>query len=173
MDAYVLATEYSLEGDEESESLFLYHNKIIKDFIEESYKIIRQETKEQLIDSFIKQTENINILIYRMNRIFTFLDCFYNLAKNKGSLSKNAINLYKTYFFDPLQDEIYKEVNKLIKEDRNCNIESRPKIKIISKILYDLDLSFPKIKKDENKIFWISKKETENKNVETKYQDKW
>ena len=78
MDAYVLATEYSLEGDEESESLFLYHNKIIKDFIEESYKIIRQETKEQLIDSFIKQTENINILIYWMNRIFTFLDCFYN-----------------------------------------------------------------------------------------------
>ena len=64
-------------------------------------------------------------------------------------------------------------MNKLIKEDRNCNIESRPKIKIISKILYDLDLSFPKIKKDENKIFWISKKETENKNVETKYQDKW
>ena len=94
-----------------------------------------------------------------MNRIFTYLDRFFTKAKQKNTLSKNALNLYKDYFFIFLQDEIYTEVNKLIKEDRKCNIESRPKIKIILKVIYNLDLENPKIIKEKNKISWIPDKD--------------
>ena len=107
-----------------------------------------------------------------MNRIFTYLDRFYTKAKNKHSLSENAISLYRQFFFDPVQTDIYTEVNKLIKEDRNCNIESRPKIKTILKILYDIDLANPKIVKENNKISWVSENKAEIKN-DTAYQDKW
>ena len=73
-----------------------------------------------------------------MNRIFTYLERFYTKAKRKNSLSMNGMNLYKDIFFDHLEEEdIYKGLNKLIKQDRNCNIESKTKTKIIFKILND------------------------------------
>ena len=173
MNAYTLVQGMADAGDSESEALFNYHNKTIQGYIEDCYNLIRKETKSQLIDSFIKQTENINFLIYWMNRIFTYLDRFYTKAKNKNSLSQNAISLYRQYFFDPIQSDIYIEVNKLIKEDRNCNIESRPKIKTILKILYDIDLDNPKIVKENNKISWVAEKGVETRNNATTYQDKW
>ena len=106
-----------------------------------------------------------------MYRIFHYLDKFFTGSKNKNTLSQNAMILYKEYFFNKLEKGIYREVNKLIKEDRNCYIESRPKIKTILKILYDLDLSNPKIMNENNKISWVQ--EGQASNNETKYQDKW
>ena len=172
MNAYTIVQGMADIGDQESEALFNYHNKIIQGYIEDCSNLIRKESKAQLIDSFIKQTENINFLIYWMNRIFTYLDRFYTKAKNKHSLSYNAISLYRQFFFDPVQTDIYTEVNKLIKEDRNCNIESRPKIKAVLKILFDIDLGSPKIVKENNKIAWVSENKADMKN-ETAYQDKW
>jgi len=159
-------------GDSQCEQLFNYHNQIIQNFIEGCLKKVIKLSNIQLIDCFIKETENINFLIYWMNRIFTYLDRFFTRAKQKNSLSKNALNLYRDYFFLHLQDEIHKEVNKLIKEDRNCNIESRPKIKIILKIINDLDLINPKIIKENNKICWIPEKDKDEKNEPT-FANKW
>ena len=158
MNAYTLVQNVADMGDPQCEELFKYHNKIIQTFIESCYKKINKLSGTQFVDCFIKETENINFLIYWMNRIFTYLDRFFTKAKMKNSLSKNAINLYRDYYFTLLQDEIHKEVNKLIKEDRNCNIESRPKIKIILKVINDLDLVNPKIIKENNKISWIPDK---------------
>ena len=172
MNAYTIVQNMADLGDSESENLFNYHNSIIQGYIEDCHKIISRESTAQYIDTFIKLTENINFLIYWMNRIFTYLDRFYTKAKSKNTLSQNAISLYRTYFFDKIEDTIFKEVNKLIKEDRNCNIESRPKIKIILKILYDIDLTNPKIMKENNKLSWIPEKDTDTRN-ETPYQDKW
>jgi uncharacterized protein YutE (UPF0331/DUF86 family) len=172
MNAYTIVQGMADVGDTESEALFNYHNKTIQGYIEDCSNLIKKESKGQLIDSFIKQTEHINFLIYWMNRIFTYLDRFYTKAKNKHSLSENAISLYRQYFFDPVQTDIYTEVNKLIKEDRNCNIESRPKIKTILKILFDIDLANPRIVKENNKISWVSESKAEMKN-DTAYQDKW
>ena len=172
MNAYTIVQGMADVGDTESEALFNYHNKTIQGYIEDCSNLIKKESKGQLIDSFSKQTEHINFLIYWMNRIFTYLDRFYTKAKNKHSLSENAISLYRQFFFDPVQTDIYTEVNKLIKEDRNCNIESRPKIKTILKILYDIDLANPKIVKENNKISWVSENKAEIKN-DTAYQDKW
>ena len=172
MNAYTLVHDLSNKGETQSESLFNYHNNKIQEYIEECSNILTKESKNQLIDSFIILTEKINFLIYWMNRIFSYLDRFYTKDKNKNTLSQNAISLYKKYFFDPIQSDIYIEVNKLIKEDRNCNIESRPKIKVILKILNDIDLPNPSIVKENNKILWGLKKETDTNN-DTTYQDKW
>ena len=172
MNSYTIVQNLADLGDPECEALFNFHNKTIQGFIEECYKKISKETNIQLIDSFITYTDNINFLIYWMNRIFTYLDRFYTRAKNKQTLCKNALELYRDNLFVPLQNEIHKEVNKLIKDDRNCNLESRPKIKTILKIINDLDLFSPKIIKENNKISWIAEKGTENKNNRD-YGDKW
>ena len=171
MNAYTIVQSMSDVGDEESSALFEYHNRIIEGFVCECERVLEKESTSTLIDTFLNRTERINFLIYWMNRIFTYLDRFYTKAKNKNTLAKNAINIYKEKLFEPLQNEIYKEVNKLIKEDRNCNLESRPKIKSVLKILYDIDLVNPKIVKENNRISWISDGIDENK--DTVYQDKW
>ena len=169
--AHQLVYNMSNKGEKESEALFKYYNQTIQKVIEDCYKIVSKENGAQLINSFIKYTDNINFLIYWMYKIFVYLDKLFTKKNNKNTLSQNAMELYKKYFFDPLEDDIYREVNKLIKEDRNCNIESRPKIKTILKIIYVLDLSNPKIMKENNKISWIQ--EGENLNNETLYQEKW
>ena len=81
-------------GDNESELLFLYHNEVVKDYLEKYYNLIILQPKDKLIDLFIKQTENINIFLYYMSRLFYYLDRFYLLAENKSKLNKNQMNLY-------------------------------------------------------------------------------
>ena len=170
MNAYTIVQNLADSGDNESEALFNYHNSTIQKYIEDCYKTISKESTNQLIDSVIKYTEKINFLIYWMNRIFTYLDRFYTKAKSKNTLSQNAIKLYREHFFDHLAQDVYTEVNKLIKEDRNCNLESRPKIKIILKIIHDIDLDNPKIMKENNKISWYQEGAEPR---ETKHQDDW
>ena len=162
MNAYTIVHSMADQGDEQSSELFKYHNDTIQGFVDDCYKIISKESSNQLIDKFISVTENINFLIYWMNRIFTYLDRFYTKAKSKQTLCQNAMNSYKEHLFDKIQNNIYIEVNKLIKEDRNCNIESRPKIKTILKILYDIDLSSPKIIREKNKISWVQDADIHN-----------
>ena len=158
MNCYVIIQQVADIGDYESDYLFNYHNKIIQGYIEECSQIIKNSSKDQLIDLVIKQTEKIKFLIYMMNRIFTYLDRFYTTVQNRVSLCKNAIGFYKDYYFDFIQNEIYLEVNKLIKEVRNSNNKIiREKIKKILKIIYDIDLNVPKIIKENNKIYFISK----------------
>ena len=172
MNAYTIVQNMADMGDEECGQLFEYHNKIITNFIELCYKNVSHESNVQLIDSLIKNTENINILIYWMNRIFTYLDRFYTKAKNKQALSKNAMEIYKNKFFVPIEKEVYKEVNKLIKDDRKCNTESRPKIKAVMKIINNLDLISPKIVRENNNITWMAEKGTETKNLRD-FGDNW
>ena len=137
MNCYVIIEQMSDMGDYESESLFQYHNNIIKGYIEECFQIIKKSSKDQLIDLVIKQIEKIKFLIYMMNRIFTYLERFYTTAKHKDSLCKNAIDIYKGCYFNIIQKQIYLEINKLIKEDRNSNNKIlREKIKKIIKIIY-------------------------------------
>ena len=171
ISAFLKVKEIASAGEYASEALFEYYNKTIQKYIEDCYKTISKETTSQLIDSFIKQTEKINLLIYWMKEIFYSLDP-YIPAKHKCTLSQSAINLYKDYIFKPLENEIYVEVNKLIKEDRKCTLGSRSKIKNILKIISDLDLSDPKLVKNNGIISWIQEKGQDERN-ETKYQDKW
>ena len=169
MNAYTKVQNIADYGDLECKLLFEFYNETIQKSIEDCYKTISKETTSQLIDSFIKQTEKINFLIYWMERIFCFLERFY-LRRKGNTLSKIAINLYKDYFFNPLENEIYVEVDKLI--DRKSDLNSKSKIKTILKIISDLDLSAPKIVKENDIICWIQEKGKCEKN-ETKYKDKW
>ena len=86
------------------------------------------------------------------------------------SLPKLGMNLYKKNFFDKFKINIFIEVNKLIREDRNNNKEFRNNIKSVMEILKYLDLPEPKIIKENNKILWSS--DIPNKN-ELEYEDEW
>lgn len=164
MDAYTTVQSFADEGDQEGEALYNHHNKIIQGYILDCHKKIKGISSSQLVDSFLDCTSNINFLIYWMNRIFTYLDRFFVRSKGKTTLAKTAIDIYHTQFFDPVKSDLFKELGKLIEDDRNRNIESRPKIKAILKIVDDLDLMQPRISKENNKISWSAEEKSENKN---------
>ena len=82
------------------------------------------------------------------------------------------MKLYSTIFFEDFQINIFNEVNKLIKEDRNGNSEVRPTIKRVLKIFKDLDLENPKIMKENNRIAWIGENNTGEKS-DPEVQELW
>ena len=127
------------------------------------------ESKINVIDSFIKYTEKINILIYWMTRIFTYME---RIKKYYNKLSSYALNLYKIHFFDKIQDNIYLEVNKLIKEDRKYNYEYRDKIILVIKIINSLDIK-PMIISEKNKIQWTDINTEFKEKIKGKYIDNW
>lgn len=103
MNSHTIVYNMADKGEEHCDQLLDYHNKVIERFIEFCYKDISQESNILLIDTFIKNTEKINFLIYWMKRIFTYLDKHYSTNKMNKSLSKISMKLYKAKFFVPLE----------------------------------------------------------------------
>jgi len=172
MTAYTAVQTHADIGDKECAMLLEYHNGVIRDYIQDCYNELSKETNVNLIDAFIKHTEHITFLSYWMNRIFCYLDRFYTKAKCKITLAKNALTLYTENFFNQFRNNIFIEVNKLIREDRQGIREYRPKIKTVMRIIKDLDYEFPKLIKENNKISWIQEKEN-SKGTEIAIQNDW
>ena len=172
MNAYTLVVNIS-RNEDQYPKLLSYHNSIIEDFLKDCYEIISNEPTEQIIDKFISLTKNINILIYWMKRIFHYLDIHYTKENIKKTLFQISMNLYKEHFFGKIQSKIYIELNKLIREDRNGNMEPRPKIKTIIKVLYDIGLQNPIMIREKENINWIQDPKEDIESNEQIYQDNW
>ena len=156
MNAYTIAQRLCDLGDKQAKDLLDYHNQTIKTYMIDCKNKLKTQSNNNLLDDFLLHTEHIYILIYWMGRIFSYIDQHYNKHKTKTTLSKESMKLYAEIFFEDFQINIFNEVNKLIKEDRNGNTETRPIIKRVLKIFKDLDLENPKIMKENNRIVWVS-----------------
>ena len=173
MKAYTIINNLSDQGDKQSQELLNYHNQVIQNYILDCKKALNSQNNVNLIDDFLKDTDNIYFLIYWMSRIFSYLDAHYTKNKTKITLANEGMKLYHTVYFDDVKKDVYTEVNKLIKEEREGNIESRNKIKRVMKILKDLDLKEPKIIKENNKHTWTGKEEKDNPDVENSWYEQY
>ena len=171
MNAYTIVSGLCDMGDKQAKELLEYHKQTIQNYIFDCKKILKNQSANSLIDEFLVYTEKINTLIQWMCKIFSYIDMHYN-KKEKQTLPKISMDLYKSAFFEDFKNDIFIEVNKLIKDDRNGNTESRPKIKRVLRILKDLDLEKPKIMKENNKISWVGDNNTGEKS-KPDVQDLW
>ena len=89
-----------------------------------------------------------------MQRIFSYLDRFYTKAKAKVSLSKSAMNLYKSIFYEEFKNKIQDEINTLEKEEKNANDELNSKIQRVKVILKEVNFENPKIIREKGEIKW-------------------
>ena len=87
MSNYSIVQNFSSLGDNQMELLFLYHNEVEKDYLEKFFKLISSQSKDELIDLLIKQTESINTL-YWMTNLFSYLDRVLRVTSYKGTLNK-------------------------------------------------------------------------------------
>ena len=159
------------------DELLNYHNNIIKEVTEEFYKRIKDKTYLDFIDTFISCTNNLNTLIYYMDRIFSYISTNHlsNIngepAYDKKTMCEFSMDIYKNYFFDKVSKKLFIALNQVIKEERKGNMDYRKKIQDIVNIIISLDLVTPNIKKEKQKILW---RESSNSEPTTlKYQEAW
>ena len=160
LDIYNFIHNYGNE-DYEALELYNYFNEVIKEYATEFAKQINGKSNIEIIDAFIDRCNRMDILIPFLEKTFSFLDFYYCKIKKFPTLLENALKTYKVVLFMPFQEIITTEVNKLLKEDRCGKKENRIKIKRILSIMKTMDLSKPKIKKENLNNVWVSEESEE------------
>ncbi|MCQ2819534.1 MAG: cullin [archaeon] len=155
MAAYTAVHKVSDEGDVgASQTLFDFYISTITKHIQNAMKKMGDKKNEELVDAFLEEERKCNFLSYWMRRIFTYLDKFFTQSKATGTLCENALKLFRKHMFLPLKEKLFDAVNKLIKEDRECNVIYRFKIKNMLKIIENVDLLKPEILREGDRFFW-------------------
>ena len=160
-----------------------YHNEKIAEITNECYENIKNLSDIDFIVSFIEYTERLKYFICCMSR--TFSDITHNHIRaaedknniriyNQDDISEFSMDIYKNYFFDKLQDKLFKILNEfLIREERNGNIEYRQKIDYLIKTISDMDIIKPKIYKSRATTTIWEEKGKDIPNPPLTYQKKW
>ena len=151
---------YNLTNYGMGKELVDYHNKMIEKVTIESYEKINDLINIDFIDSFVLYNGRLNKFFYSMSRIFKYIstntlqgtDDRNNVRIYKqDDISEFSMDIYKTYFFDKLQNKLFTILNEfLIKEEREGNMIYRNTIKTIMKIINDMDIIKPKITKNKD-----------------------
>ena len=154
LNAYTVVSTFADLGEKECKELYDYYTQFIENYIIDCKNKLNDDEKSNIIEGFLFHTKNINFVIYYMQRIFSYLDRFYTIAKAKVSLSKSAMNLYKSIFYEEFKNKIQDEINTLEKEEKNANDELNSKIQKIKEILEKVNFENPKIIREKGEIKW-------------------
>jgi hypothetical protein len=82
-------------------------------------------------------------------------DKFYTKNNNLGSLFANAMMVYFKEMFTPLKIMLFDAVNTMIKDDRDCIVVPRYKIKHLLQIIEEIDMKNPELIKEGDNLYWI------------------
>ena len=154
LKAYTVVSTFADLGDKKCKELYDYYTQFIENYIIDCKIKLNDDEKSNIIEGFLFHTKNINFVIYYMQRIFSYLDRFYTIAKAKVSLSKSAMNLYKSIFYEEFKNKIQDEINTLEKEEKNANDELISKIQRVKVILKEVNFENPKIIREKDEIKW-------------------
>jgi cullin-4 len=154
MVAYSAVHRLADDENDSSKRLYDYYIQTIEDYMTDAYNNLKTEEGERLIDAYLKENEQCKILIHWMRKVFTYLDKFYTKNQNLGSLCTNAMKIYFNKLFKPLKDQLSDALNKMIEDDRDCNVVARYKIKNLLRIFEEVDMKNPDLNKVEDNLFW-------------------
>jgi hypothetical protein len=118
-----------------------------------------KERGEKLIEMFIYEYEQAKILIYWMRNIFICLDNFYTKSNLIGTLCLNALKLCHSSLFLTSKEHLFDTLKIMIEADRNNEVVDRTKIRRLFRILEEIDIKVPELKKKpDGTLFWIGEK---------------
>ena len=143
-------------------SYYLYYisSFFVKISIDDSINILKKSSKTDFFNLLYKQINKLNFIIFIINRAFSYLDKFFTKANRFVSLNINLFDLYKYFFFTPLQENIYNALKYFFfKENNEINNENNfIVIKKIFKLIKDIDnITNPKTTRINNEIIWENK----------------
>ena len=162
MKVYNFVSKYG-NKDEEAGHLYDYFKELIDSSLGELAKELKDKANSEIIDIFLNVANRTDILLSFLSKTFSYLDFYY--VKSKQDLKKisgAALEIYRNKIFIPIQKQLTDEINKLLKEDRFGKKDSRLKIKNTLIIIKTMNLSHPKIYKENNAIIWDNEIKDEN-----------
>ena len=171
LKVYNFVTHYA-NKDEEAGHLYDYFSDKITYVCKKLLQELTGKSNSEIIDLFIDVANRIDIFISFMFKTFSYIDFYY--VKSKPTIKKllnNALDIYRSNIFIPVQMQLTEEVNKLLKEDRFGRKEYRMKIKKVLYIMKTMDLTTPRIYKENNAIIWAN--EIKEEQPVTTIQDYW
>ena len=162
LKVYNFVSHYA-NKDEEAGDLYVYFEEKIKAVSSELVKELTNKSNSEIIDLFIDVANRMDIFISFMSKTFSYVDFYYVKSKpEKKKLLTTALFIYRENIFKPVQKQLTEEVNKLLKEDRFGRKENRIKIKKVLSIMKTMDLTSPKIFKENNAVVWVNEKKDDN-----------
>ena len=171
LKVYNFVSHYA-NKDEEAGDLYVYFEEKIKAVSSELVKELTNKSNSEIIDLFIDVANRMDIFISFMSKTFSYVDFYYVKSKpEKKKLLTTALFIYRENIFKPVQKQLTEEVNKLLKEDRFGRKENRIKIKKVLSIMKTMDLTSPKIFKENNAVVWVNEKKDDN--AENPIQKYW
>lgn len=139
--------------------LFDYYINTIRNFLIESAAKMKKESGDKLIETFINEYDQSKILIYWMRNIFISLDSFYTRTSSIGSLFLNGMKLCNSELYVNPKTHLFETLNIMIEKDRKNKIIDRSKIKKLFRILEEIDMTKPELKKNPDQtLMWIGEK---------------
>ena len=164
METYNTVQLLSDMGDDQSLFLYNYQSSFLQNYIEKSSTILKTTDNNNFFDLFFKQTERINFIIYEVCKMYAYLDRYYTTSKLIFPINKNALEIYKKYFFIPSEDKflnIFCNFEEGVENGSSFDNVKENIIKYIN-IFPAFYWKKPKLNKKDNKYFWIN---IENKNI--------
>ena len=156
-------------------SLYQLHTNFIKEFLNESIKILKKASNIDFINLFNKQIDKIKLLLYKLsNSIFIYLERFYIKTNKLPSLFEKSYNLYINEFIILIKDNLFMALTDFFKEINIKDSEQNQQdIKKVIQTMNEIDeLYKPILVNKNNEIIW----ESENNNKPSKqykFFDEW
>jgi hypothetical protein len=63
--------------------------------------------------------------------------------------------VYFKEMFTPLKNKLFEAVNNMIKDDRDCSVAARYKIKHLLQIFEEIDMKSPELIKEGDNLYWV------------------
>ena len=98
MKCYNFVTSFAMEYTE-AEDLYNYHSEILEKSMAICFEKIKDLEGLELIDSFIKCTKKLNLIINTLSKDFSFLNFYYVKFSKIKELDENSMDIYKKSFF--------------------------------------------------------------------------
>jgi hypothetical protein len=65
------------------------------------------------------------------------------------------MNAYYVEMFTPLKNKLFEAVNNMIKDDRDCIVVARYKIKHLLQVFEEIDMKNPELIKEGDNLYWV------------------
>lgn len=134
------------------DAFYSYIKDRITYFIGEISKKVSQESDENFLQAFHKETENVKIFAFWLERVFKTLANIKDIQ-----MTLFTLKVYKKNFLLDIKDKLFGQLNKEINNDRSDKLVDRNFIRRIIKIIEQCEIEDPIADKINDIIDFVGK----------------
>eukprot|EP00405_Crypthecodinium_cohnii_P044611 CAMPEP_0206578284 /NCGR_PEP_ID=MMETSP0325_2-20121206/31870_1 /ASSEMBLY_ACC=CAM_ASM_000347 /TAXON_ID=2866 /ORGANISM="Crypthecodinium cohnii, Strain Seligo" /LENGTH=754 /DNA_ID=CAMNT_0054083891 /DNA_START=10 /DNA_END=2274 /DNA_ORIENTATION=- len=160
MKAYTVVVQF---GDVEQNSIkmYKYYSSVLEGYCDEGLAAVKDLAGSSLIKKLAEHWEKQKILIYWMQRVFTYLDRYFtNVNNDHPKLFTKAVRIFRRKVYDVIRTAMADAAIAEIDRERDGQEVLADCLRELVEMMCTLDDAEPKIVKqkdqDTERLFWYS-----------------